>query len=96
MIRRSPSLWAGVPEVSWAEKVGHDVHFWHRFCWIYSKLIRFLDLRHLLKKGIIKEIVELHGGKIVVESKEDEGSTFQMMLPVLTASNKALVGENRE
>jgi GAF domain-containing protein/two-component sensor histidine kinase len=46
--------------------------------------------------AIIKEIVELHGGKIVVESKEDEGSTFQMMLPVLTASNKALVGENRE
>ena len=46
--------------------------------------------------AIIKEIVELHGGKIVVESKEDEGSTFRMMLPVLTASNKALVGENME
>jgi signal transduction histidine kinase len=32
--------------------------------------------------AISREIVELHGGRMMVESKVDEGSTFAIWLPV--------------
>jgi len=32
--------------------------------------------------SLVKEVVDLHGGKILVESKPQEGSTFSIVLPV--------------
>ena len=32
--------------------------------------------------AIAKEIVELHGGQVTVESQKDEGSTFTVWLPL--------------
>ena len=40
--------------------------------------------------AITKKLVELHGGKMMVESKYCEGSTFTLLLPILM--NK---GENK-
>lgn len=37
--------------------------------------------------AITKQLVELHGGKITVESKYQEGSTFTVLLPVITKND---------
>ncbi|MBW8065245.1 MAG: HAMP domain-containing histidine kinase, partial [Nitrospira sp.] len=31
---------------------------------------------------IVKDVVDLHGGSITVESKEREGTTFHLRLPI--------------
>ena len=38
--------------------------------------------------AIVQEIVELHGGRVTVESQEKEGSTFTVCLPTLSPSDR--------
>ena len=40
--------------------------------------------------ALVKEIAEAHGGTVTVESRENEGSTFTVTLPVLEDSDRAL------
>jgi signal transduction histidine kinase len=42
--------------------------------------------------ALVKEIAEAHGGTVAVESRENEGSTFTVTLPVLEDSDRALNG----
>ncbi len=39
--------------------------------------------------SIVQEIVELHGGWVIVESEEDVGSTFTIWLPIVTPGDNA-------
>ena len=43
--------------------------------------------------SIVQWIVESHGGTIKVESKEGEGTTFAIWLPLLTAEKKPVVSD---
>ncbi len=57
---------------------------------IFDRFIRGSNVQsHIPGTGlglaIIKEIVELHNGKIEVESEENQGSTFRIWLPVMLA-----------
>jgi len=40
--------------------------------------------------AIAKQIVEMHGGRIWVESRLGEGATFQMELPIVAENRKAM------
>ena len=35
--------------------------------------------------SFVKEVIDLHGGKILVQSQPDKGSTFSILLPVTNA-----------
>lgn len=44
---------------------------------------------------IVKSIVELHGGRITVESEIEKGSKFKIELPVSTVKNKNDINKNK-
>ena len=54
------------------------------------------DPRHISGMGIglyvVKEIVELHGGTMQVESQEGVGSTFKICLPLLVDQPEGVKG----
>ena len=43
--------------------------------------------------SLIKSLVELHGGKISVESQVNKGSTFKVVLPAKTIENHEIVDQ---
>jgi len=42
---------------------------------------------------VVKEIVTLHGGEVVVESNEGQGSTFMVCFPLAEEQDPAALGD---
>lgn len=64
-------------------------HIFERFTQIDNSLTRNADGSGI-GLSIVKSIVELHNGKIYVDSKVNEGSTFTVELPVRVLENNAI------
>jgi signal transduction histidine kinase len=62
---------------------------------IFERFYRVEDERHQAQDGtglglaIVKSIVEQHGGTIELESTVDVGTTFRVILPIITISDNA-------
>jgi signal transduction histidine kinase len=62
---------------------------------IFERFYRVEDKRHQAQDGtglglaIVKSIVEQHGGTIELESTVDVGTTFRVILPIITISDNA-------
>ena len=42
--------------------------------------------------AIVRHVAQAHGGEVTVESREGEGSTFTLYLPIANGAARALVG----
>ena len=64
-------------------------HIFERFTQIDNSLTRNADGSGI-GLSIVKSIVELHNGKVYVDSKVNEGSTFTVELPVRVLENNTI------
>src|SRR5262249_59497805 len=71
----------------------HQAHIFEQFHQVDSSLTKAKGRTGL---GIAKQIVEMHGGRIWVESTLGKGSTFQMQLPAAAESRKPASWERAE
>jgi len=46
--------------------------------------------------SFVKEVIDLHGGKILVQSQPDKGSTFSILLPIKHVPQEEIQDIRRE